>query len=136
MGAKILEFPCQFVSAGCCLTCGVEILLPQGFHDQALKLREKRSFFCCNGHSQHFIGETEAERLQRELKKSRAETELAHEMRKRDLNDAGRKIAAARGEVTKIKNRVGNGVCPCCRRSFQNLMRHMKTKHPTYKDDA
>jgi hypothetical protein len=23
-------------------------------------------------------------------------------------------------------------VCPCCQRSFQNLSRHMKTKHPEY----
>lgn len=22
--------------------------------------------------------------------------------------------------------------CPCCRRNFQNLQRHMKTQHPGY----
>jgi hypothetical protein len=28
--------------------------------------------------------------------------------------------------------RIGNGVCPCCNRSFTNLRRHMTTKHPEY----
>lgn len=27
-------------------------------------------------------------------------------------------------------DRVGKGVCPCCKRSFTNLRRHMTTKHP------
>jgi hypothetical protein len=26
-------------------------------------------------------------------------------------------------------------VCPCCRRTFQNLMRHMQTQHPTFKGE-
>lgn len=44
-----------------------------------------------------------------------------------------RQLSAARGQVTRIKNRVGNGVCPCCNRSFGNLHRHMQTKHPGWK---
>ena len=38
-----------------------------------------------------------------------------------------------KGQVTKIKKRIGNGVCPCCNRSFEDLRRHMNTKHPDYK---
>jgi hypothetical protein len=38
--------------------------------------------------------------------------------------------------VTKIKNRVGHGVCPCCTRSFQNLARHMASEHPTFAAEA
>ncbi len=30
----------------------------------------------------------------------------------------------------KMRTRVMNGVCPCCNRTFQNLMAHMKTEHP------
>lgn len=43
--------------------------------------------------------------------------------------------ARRRGEKaakTKIKNRIANGVCPCCQRSFKNLHRHMQNKHPDY----
>lgn len=44
-----------------------------------------------------------------------------------------KRVAAAKGQVTKIRKRVGNGVCPCCTRSFSNLARHMNTQHPDYK---
>ncbi len=35
-------------------------------------------------------------------------------------------------EAKRLKKRVTNGVCPCCTRSFQNLKRHMATKHPEH----
>lgn len=38
----------------------------------------------------------------------------------------------ARGQLTKLKRRVSNGVCPCCNRSFADLHRHMTEKHPDY----
>jgi hypothetical protein len=27
---------------------------------------------------------------------------------------------------------VKHGVCPCCKRTFENLARHMKGQHPTF----
>ena len=39
---------------------------------------------------------------------------------------------AIKGVVTRIKKRVGNGICPCCQKSFQNLKEHMTSKHPHY----
>jgi hypothetical protein len=36
------------------------------------------------------------------------------------------------GQVTRIKNRVKNGVCICCNRSFSDLHQHMLTKHPDF----
>lgn len=41
-------------------------------------------------------------------------------------------LRATRGVVTRMKNRVSRGVCPCCKRHFANLERHMDTKHPSY----
>lgn len=35
-----------------------------------------------------------------------------------------------KGELKKVKQRVGRGVCPCCNRTFGNLKRHMQSKHP------
>lgn len=37
-----------------------------------------------------------------------------------------------KGQLAKVKNRVKNGVCPCCNRSFSDLRRHMESKHPDY----
>ena len=36
---------------------------------------------------------------------------------------------------TRLKNRVGKGVCPCCNRSFANLKRHMASQHPEFAGD-
>ncbi len=35
-------------------------------------------------------------------------------------------------ELKRIKRQISNGACPCCKRSFQNLVQHMKIKHPDY----
>tara|TARA_Y100000310_G_scaffold338946_1_gene430083 strand:- start:1163 stop:1354 length:192 start_codon:yes stop_codon:yes gene_type:complete len=50
-----------------------------------------------------------------------------------DERDAAEKTASTyKGQVTKLKNRAKAGVCPCCNRTFQNLSRHMETKHPDF----
>jgi hypothetical protein len=37
-----------------------------------------------------------------------------------------------KGALTKVKLRIGKGTCPCCKRHFVNVERHMKIKHPTF----
>jgi hypothetical protein len=49
-----------------------------------------------------------------------------------DRNQAKRSLAAQKGVTTRIKRRVANGVCPCCKRTFQDLARHMAGQHPRY----
>jgi hypothetical protein len=71
---------------------------------------------------------TELARLKRKLEYAEARTERERETRER----TERQLTATRGVVTRIKNRVGHGVCPCCNRTFQDLARHMKGKHPDY----
>lgn len=75
-----------------------------------------------------YFGKTEldrarekAERLERDAQQLREQRDAAH-----------RQASAQRGVTTRIKNRVANGVCPCCKRSFVELARHMATKHPEY----
>jgi hypothetical protein len=78
-------------------------------------------------------------KLKKELEKKQAEVERAKrdaEYQRSQRETAERSSAAYRGKVTEIKNRVGRGVCPCCNRTFQNLMGHMKTKHPEFKENA
>lgn len=45
---------------------------------------------------------------------------------------ADRRTSAQKGVVTKIRKRIAGGACPCCNRSFVDLGRHMKSKHPDY----
>jgi predicted RNA-binding Zn-ribbon protein involved in translation (DUF1610 family) len=46
------------------------------------------------------------------------------------LNELRGVAEAAQKETARLKARVQRGVCPCCKRSFPDLKRHMQTKHP------
>lgn len=114
-----------------CFNCGVLFAVPDQVNDEWV--RTGKSFYCPNGHRQHYIESTvkklEKERQAREAaeRQARARLEL--------LRAEERSHAATRGVVTKQKKklaRVANGVCPCCNRSFQNLARHMESEHPNY----
>lgn len=124
-----------------CPTCGVTYAVPE----RLVEDRRERggSWYCPNGHTLSFT-ETEADRLRKEAK--RLERKLADEKgnaewwRKRadserkETEHARAQANGYKGALTKVKKRVGNGVCPCCNRSFADLSRHMETKHPTFKE--
>jgi len=103
-----------------CCACGVPFAAPRELLD---KRREThKDFFCPNGHNLHFPGETEAERL----KKLLDDEAQRHSRTLARLNTTEQR---ARKAERKLK-RVARGVCPCCNRTFENLARHMATKHP------
>ncbi len=113
-----------------CVRCGVRFAIPQGFYKDLL--RSRNIFWCPNGHEQHFSGKSEADKVREKLKR----TEEAHERTKCSLRAAHgreesekRSHAATKGQLTKTRNRIKKGVCPFCNRSFENLRRHMETKH-------
>jgi hypothetical protein len=115
-----------------CTTCGVIVVGPQVI--SRLARENGREFWCINGHSNRF-GKTAVQKLEDQLaaKARELETErsrVAAARAKADL--AERSAAAHKGKVTEIQNRIQNGVCPCCKRSFTNLRRHMATKHPEH----
>lgn len=119
-----------------CSVCGCTYGLVRSHHKQLQDSSD--TFHCPNGHRQHFA-ESPAQRLEKQLAAERARLDQAKaeiENQKARVAMRDRQLSAARGQVTRIKNRVGNGVCPCCTRSFQNLQRHMATKHPTFKAEG
>lgn len=96
------------------------------------------NFFCPDGHSLVFT-ESEKQRFEKELAKEKQRRSWAEESRdiaQREAVEQERKTRAFKGIVTRIKNRVGAGVCPCCNRSFENLKRHMGSKHPDFRSDS
>lgn len=116
-----------------CYKCGVVFGI-EASHNAQLKKNHK-DFYCPNGHVQRWLSETEEDRLKREtqrLARQLENQEAVLDRERRDRLSAERSAAAQKGVVTKIKNRVGKGVCPCCNRSFGNLHHHMKTQHPTW----
>lgn len=102
--------------------------MESGFYED--RLRDHKGFWCPNGHRQHFVGETEAETLKKLLEAERSRSDLF--IRQRDAER--RSKSAIKGQLTKTKNRIAKGVCPCCNRQFQDLHQHMETKHPDYVD--
>lgn len=110
-----------------CFRCGVLFAIPSDLRKQLLDDRS-RSFWCPNGHPQHYIGKTD-EQKQRE-RAERLERQLAN--RDEDLRSTRASLIATKGVLTRTRKRVANGVCPCCNRSFANLQRHMDGQHPDY----
>lgn len=119
-----------------CPQCGIRHGLPQHLYK---RLQENgNEFFCPNGHSIVFKA-SRADDLERKLVAERARSDRLKadaDYERRQRKSIERSRNALKGQVTKVKNRVGNGVCPCCNRTFQNLLAHMKTQHPTFKNPA
>lgn len=116
-----------------CCQCGMTFGLDSSFED--ILRRDKKTFYCPNGHSQGFYGNNEADRLKKELEQEQkrrgwAESTRDAAIKRRDHME--RRARAYRGILTKTKNRIKHGVCPCCNRTFKNMADHMKTKHPSY----
>lgn len=120
-----------------CPTCGVTYAVPE----RLLEVRREKggNWYCPNGHSLHFVGEPEADKLRRQLEVARDRE--ARERARRDQAEASaraQKAAAtrARNERDRARRRVAAGVCPCCTRTFKQLGRHMKSQHPDYRPES
>lgn len=122
----------NMINAGSCCVCKCIIYLPKDLYNSA-KHSESISFYCAYGHKQHYPqGETELDKVRRE--RDRLQQQIA--WKEERLLHKERQLNATRGVVTRIKRRVGNGVCPCCNRTFSNLQQHMNKQHPGWKMEA
>ncbi len=109
-----------------CYKCGICFAMTQDFNNNRLKDRE--SFYCPSGHRQSYIGETPEQKLKIKLADKDRELQSKNNTiiyLKTDLNSVNK-------SYSKMRKRIANGVCPCCTRTFQNLMQHMKTEHPDF----
>ena len=109
-----------------CPNCGVTFGMPSDYQQQRQK--DHGTFYCPNGHSQYYPADNEVERLKKRLASQRETTQY---YRQRMENVEG-SLRTTKGQVTKLKKRIANGVCPCCHRHFANLERHMQGQHPDY----
>ena len=117
--------------------CNVAFALPVALDDELRRTHDW--FYCPRGHRQHYSGKSEAEKLRDELAAAQRETERARASRDEEARirrGVERQLSATRGVVTRTKRRVGHGVCPCCKRTFSALARHMESKHPGYASGA
>lgn len=125
------------LTAIACAKCGVTFGLDAEFEERH---RENHaSFYCPNGHSNYFPGKTamekRVEQAEADAKRAKADAEWNRQRREsaeREAKIQTHRARALKGAQTKLKKRIASGVCPCCQRSFDNLHRHMTTKHPKY----
>ena len=92
------------------------------------KLDNGEGFHCPNGHARVYSKST-VDRLREELAAAnRTNTSLADR-----VNTERVRAEQAEAAKARLEKRVRSGLCPCCKRSFVNLKRHMATKHPEEK---
>lgn len=117
-----------------CYFCGTPFGMSETLYQTAQR-KQGHAFYCPNGHGQIFSETTdaklakvrdEAERLKRRLADAERWEREADERAK----VAERSLAATKGQVTKLRKRIGAGVCPYCTRHFTALERHIASKHP------
>jgi hypothetical protein len=117
-----------------CIFCGEPMWMTEASRETYK--RNGGTFYCTHGHGQCFAkGETEADKLRRE-RDALKQREAYYEDQLREARESAekerRRANGYKGHATKITKRAKAGVCPCCNRSFENLRRHMASKHPTF----
>ncbi len=116
-----------------CGKCGIIFAVPREWREKRISgSAGTREFYCPNGHCRTFIGETEEERLKRELAASqKAKNDALSQMWQAQ---SAQHVAERR--VKKLESRAKAGVCPCCNRTVSQMARHMKSKHPDFIGEA
>ena len=97
------------LEAETCCSCGITFAIPHDY--QYRRKNDHESFYCPSGHMQHYFRKSQEELLRERLSEAmNRETNLSN-------------------ELNRVKKRVKNGNCLYCKRNFNNLKRHMDTKH-------
>lgn len=104
-----------------CCNCGVEWGMTRALRQA--RLDDGDWFYCPNGHGQHFTRSTKDE-----LREAQRALASARE----DLRVRSVELKQANDELKRQRQRSKGGACPCCNRTFVQLARHMKAKHPDY----
>ena len=108
-----------------CCVCGTIFAVPERLIDQ--RRRRAGDLHCPNGHVLTWK-ETDVQRVEKKLQRERELSAL----RAAERDQAEASLRAQKGATTRAKKRSAAGVCPCCNRTFQQLTRHMNTKHPDW----
>lgn len=116
-----------------CANCGIAFAYPEDF--RAARKDDGRTIYCPNGHNLSYH-ETNADKLKKQLATERRWYADQLEAATADAKHQKRIAAAAKGRITKMKNRIAAGVCPApgCKRSGLggDVVKHLKSCHPDF----
>lgn len=117
-----------------CYTCGVRFGIDGALYKRVVT-DATGSVYCPACGKLTCWRESEDQKRLKDLQK-KLEWEASEVARQKQLREtAEASLRATRGIVTKLKNRVGAGVCPCCNRTFKQLAAHMENMHPNFLGD-
>jgi len=114
--------------------CGIRLAIPTSLYREAHE--NGVAVYCPLGHT--FVWkETEADRLKADLKRTESALRLSRaavQAARDQAAAAERSKVAMRGWITRLRNRIANGVCPVkdCHRHFDNVQAHIATVHPDW----
>jgi DNA-directed RNA polymerase subunit RPC12/RpoP len=109
-----------------CIRCGAVYALTKDFLER--KLNKGGSWWCpyC-GNKMHYC-KSKIQKLEEQLRN--ANNSLARETSRHDQTKMS--LRAHKAAKTRLKNRIGKGICPCCNRYFANLHNHIAKEHPEF----
>ena len=120
---EVVSFNYQLKVVVC--TCSITYAIPAEVVARLIRFNSHdypqhyASTYCPNGHNWHYTGESPEAKTARE----RAEkAERALQWTQDELN-------TTKKTLKRTEKRIHAGVCPDCNRTFQNVARHMTTKH-------
>lgn len=109
--------------------CGLIHAVPTNLYDVYIE-SDHKNLHCPLGHS--YVPSKRREKREDKLAAKVAHLREQNEHLREERQQAEKKASTYKGHLTRTKKRISGGVCPCCNRSFENLARHMKSKHPKY----
>jgi len=116
-----------------CSQCGIAFGLDKSFETR--RRDDHKTFWCPNGHGQHFPQQSRAEELEGKLEQEKKNAEWWRRRKmeeERAREHAQRQRDAYKGHATRLKKRVAKGRCPVCSCEFVTLAAHMTKRHPDY----
>lgn len=115
-----------------CYSCGVRFAIGSDLYRRVVTDAQD-SVFCPACGSKSCWRESEAQKKIKELER-KLQWEANESARQKMAREAAESsLNATKGVVTRLKRRTACGVCPCCKRTFSQLARHIAHKHPDFK---
>jgi hypothetical protein len=118
-----------------CNGCGIVYGVPE---EWATAKRKAGGSVCCPNGCRASYTQSEASRQRQRAERAERQAENAENaarIQRVRAEAEQRRASAYKGQATKIRNRIAQGVCPVpgCRRSgFSQVMRHIEAKHPSW----
>ena len=116
-----------------CAGCGMAFGVTKDFERR--RRDDHKTFYCPSGCHNWYSQDNETEAAKKELEREkRYNASLLSQLdqERAEVQMAKKAASVAKGQLTRERNRIAKGVCPCCNRSFPQLHEHMKTQHPDY----